>query len=103
MDSKQKGKCYRVEERTIIPGPLATIRQVGGGFAGATAQVEQNVCFVVVNSQTEHYIGKDHTRVQFSSELRPSQFFISQAEAETFAKQYHQLLCPNAINCGWSN
>lgn len=86
----------------MIPGLLAVVRAVGGGFNGRTTEVEQNLCFVVVNSQTEHYLGKDRVEVQFSSALRRDQFFTSRSEAEQLAAEYHDRKCPNPAYCGWS-
>jgi hypothetical protein len=102
MQGIAKGKCYRVEQRTVIPGPVVEVKQVGGGFNGSKALVEQCLCFVVVNGRTERYIGKNHMEVPSSSALRPGQYFTSQAEAEMCAVEYHHRNCPNPVSCGWA-
>ena len=97
-----KGRCYRIEERTIIPGPLVTVKGVGGGFNGTTTQMEQNHCYIIVNSRTERYFGKSRREVIFTSELRPSDYFTSKEEAEQTARACHLRSCPHVLTCGWS-
>lgn len=102
MDGYTRGMCYRIEERTVIPGPRVAVRGVGGGFNGTTGEVEQNRCYVIVNGQTERYIGRGRHEVPSTSLLRPGDFFTSREEAELLARTYHLSRCPNARHCAWS-
>jgi len=98
MDIDITRKCYRVEERTVIPGVtvFAHTRQ------GREAMGTRTTLYVVVEGLTERYFGCRGDVFLFTSDMRPSDFFLTQEDAEAFARGRHATSgCTNPA-CGWS-
>ena len=98
MDRGTPRKCYRVEERTVIPGITVFAQTRHGSEAMGT----YTTLYVVVEGLTERYFACSGDVFLFTSEMRPSDFFLTQEDAEAFAHGKHTTSrCTNPA-CGWS-
>lgn len=98
MDNTTEGKCYRVEERTVIPGVTIFAQTWQGSEALGTS----TRLYVVVEGLTERYFSCTNEVFRFTSDMRPSEFFQTQNEAEAFARSKHASSGCTHPGCGWS-
>ncbi len=98
MDRGTTRKCYRVEERTVIPGMTVFAQTRHGREAIGMS----TTLYVVVEGLSERYFACSGDVFLFTSEMRPSDFFLTQEDAEAFAHGKHTTSgCTNPA-CGWS-
>jgi hypothetical protein len=98
MDKGTERKCYRVEERTVIPGVTVFVHTRDGSEAMGT----YTTLYVVVEGISERYFSCSSEVFRFTSDMRPSDFFQTQAEAEEFARGKHATSGCTNPECGWS-
>ncbi len=96
QDHDGRGKCYRVEERTVVP-PITMPSRLGGGDV-----IKQSTVFVVVESKTERYLGQSGIVYRSSSEIRRTDFFLERKAAEDFAYTRHRQAGCTAPACAWN-
>src|SRR5687768_3887872 len=76
-----RGKCYRVEERTIVP-PL----KIPSGPAGVD-YIKKSDVYIVVEGKTERPLGKSGVMYAATSHIPRTDYFLERAEAEKAACQ----------------
>jgi hypothetical protein len=91
-----QGKCYRVEERTVVP-PITMPSGPGGGDV-----IKQSTVFVVVEGKTERYLGQSGIVYRSSSEIRRTDFFLERNAAEDFAWKRHRQTGCTSPACAWN-
>ncbi len=98
MDTGTESKCYRVEERTVIPGITVFVHTRQGSESMGTC----TTLYVVVEGITERYFSCTNEVFMFTSDMRPSDFFSTQEEAEAFARGKHATSACTNPACGWT-
>ena len=97
IDINTERKCYRVEERTVIPGVLVLVPTRQGTLMPSRC----TRLYVVVEGITERYFACSGEIFLLTSDMQPSDFFQTLEEAEAFARRKHVSSgCTNPA-CGW--
>lgn len=91
--------CYRVEERTIIPGVMVP---TGKMIAGYPEIYEKKDLYLLVEGATERYIdakGNYHTRTH---EITTDKYFLFEEQARAKAVELHRKKGCNSPKCHWT-
>ncbi len=87
--------CYRVEQRTVVPGVIV------GTLTGHITEKRQ--LYVVIEGGTERYIGNKMQRFTDFWLMRRSDFYLTRDSAELAACVQHNVSLCTSLDCGWFN